>query len=182
MMKKLFLPVLILFALQGAAQNVFTLKEGEISFFSEAPMENIDAHNTSANSILNSKTQEMAFLVPIRKFVFKKALMQEHFNEKYMESDKYPTASFKGKFKEDVDFSKDGETNVSATGKLTIHGVEKDVTFPGKVIIRNGEISIQSDFKVLVKDYNITIPKLMFQNIAESIEVKVRVKYIPYKK
>jgi hypothetical protein len=181
-MRTLFVLFLFIFPYHLVAQNVFTVKEGEISFYSESPLENIDAHNKSIHSILNTSTREIAFLVPIRKFEFKKALMQEHFNEKYMESDTYPMSTFKGKINENVDFTKDGETAVTATGKLTIHGVEKDVTIPGKLIIKSGEISIESDFNVLVKDYNITIPQLVFQNIAESIAVKVRISYTPYKK
>src|SRR5882757_9087161 len=126
-MKKIIVFFLLALSLDTFSQNIFMLKEGEVSFFSKAPVEDIDAHNTSAHSVLNTTTREVAFLVPIRKFVFQKALMQEHFNEKYMESDKYPMASFKGKINEDVDFSKDGETKVTATGQLSIHGVEKEV-------------------------------------------------------
>ena len=180
-MKRIFLFLALSLVLPSWAQ-VYTAKSGEISFHSEAPLENIDAVNNAANSVLNTDSREIAFLVPLRKFIFKKSLMQEHFNGKYMESDKFPNASFKGRINESVNFTSDGETKVTATGKLTIHGVEREVIVPGIVTVKNGEISVQSAFTVKVADYKITIPKLMFQNIAESIDVKVSINYTPYKK
>ena len=89
----------LLFSLDAASQNIYTLKEGDISFYSETPIENIDAHNQSAYAFLNTTSREMAFRVPVRKFKFQKSLMEEHFNEKYMESDKYPMSTFRGKIK-----------------------------------------------------------------------------------
>ena len=178
-----FLPILFFLAsLRVGAQSIYTVKEGEISFYSEATLENIEAHNKNIHALLNIATRELAFIVPVRNFNFKKALMQEHFNEKYLESDKFPTATFKGKINETIDFSRDGETQATASGKLTIHGVEQSVTCPGKVLIENGEIIMHSDFNVLLKDYNITIPRVVFQNIAETIAVKINIKYTPYKK
>ena len=180
-MKKIAL--LLFWCLPCLVQSqVYTAKSGSISFYSEAPLENIDAQNGSATSLLNTASREVAFLVPIRKFTFKKALMQEHFNEKYMESDKFPMASFKGSINETVNFAANGQTKVTATGKLTIHGVEREVTLPGTILVKDGELSIQSNFRVKVKDYSITIPQLMFKNIAEEIDVNVHMQYIPYKK
>ena len=179
---KYFLATILFFFSVDLPAQVYTVKEGNVSFFSEAPLENIEAHNANPGALINTSTREIAFIIPIRKFVFRKALMQEHFNEKYMESDKYPMATFKGKVNEAVDLTKDGENKVTATGKMTIHGVERDLTCPGKLIVKNGEISLESDFNVQVKDYNISIPQLMFQNIAESIAVKIRILFIPYKK
>ena len=170
----------MLFSLDAASQNIYTLKEGDISFFSETPVENIEAHNQNVYAFLNTTSREMAFRVPVRKFKFQKALMEEHFNEKYMESDKYPMSTFRGKINEEVDLSKNGEYKVTATGKLSMHGVEREVTAPGTLAVKNGEITLQSDFPVLVKDYDIDIPQLVFQNIAESIAVKVRIKFTPY--
>ena len=93
--------------------------------------------------------------------------MEEHFNEKYMESDKFPMATFKGSIKDAVDLTKNGDYKVTAAGKLTIHGVEHDITAPGTVSVKDGQISIQSDFSVLLREYNITVPQVVFQNIAE---------------
>src|SRR6266446_7070845 len=104
----LFLPYFFLtFFVQ--AQSTYKSKEGEVSFFSKAPIEDIEAYNQNINSLLNISTGDIAFIIPIREFKFKKPLMEEHFNEKYMESDKFPTATFKGKINEKIDFTADGE-------------------------------------------------------------------------
>src|SRR5436853_6654958 len=117
-MKKIVLILCFLFfAFAGRAQ-LYTLSDGIVSFFSEAPVENIDATNDKINSFLNTASNEVMFIVHIRGFTFDKDLMKEHFNEKYMESDKYPTATFKGKLNDAVDYSKDGTYNVTATGML----------------------------------------------------------------
>jgi hypothetical protein len=176
----IFLFIMVAFICQ--AQSIFTCKEGKVSFFSEAPMENIEAHSTSVNSFLNTSTKEVAFIISIRGFRFAKSLMQEHFNEKYLESDKYPNATFKGKINEEVDFTKDGIYLVTSTGKMNIHGVEKQITHTGKLTVKKNEINLVSDFDVAIKDYNITIPKLLFQNIADTVRVKMDVNYIPYQK
>ena len=115
-------------------------------------------------------------------FIFEKELMKEHFNEKYMESDKFPMASFKGIINEEVDLTKDGEFPATAKGKLTIHGVEQELTLVGRIKRSGTSITIISDFKVALKDHKITVPKLLFENIAEIIEVHVSLEYKPYQK
>jgi len=182
-MKKIFLVLLISsVALAGRAQLYVAGDSSTVSFFSEAPLENIDATNTKVNSFLNTATNEVMFIVHIRGFEFNKDLMQEHFNEKYMESDKYPTSTFKGKINDNIDYTKDGTYNVTATGKLMIHGVERDINTPGTVTIEKGKINLKSEFRVPLKGFNIEVPKLVFQNIAEVISVKVNMNYSPYKK
>jgi hypothetical protein len=183
-MKKISTVIFILFitVVVCEAQPVFSCKEGQVSFFSEAPLENIEAHSNGVNSFLNVSTKEVAFIISIRGFKFAKSLMQEHFNEKYMESDKYPNATFRGKINEDVDFTKDGTYPVTSTGKMNIHGVEKEVTHKGTLTIKKKEINLTSEFNVAIKDYNITIPKLLFQNIADTILVKMNANYLPYQK
>jgi hypothetical protein len=162
--------------------QVYSCRQGEISFFSEALIENIEAHNHGINSYLNVSTKEIAFVVPIRGFKFAKALMQEHFNEKYMESDKYPNATYKGKINGDVDFSKNGTYQVTSSGKLNIHGVEHDINPQGTVIVKSDGIAISCSFNVAINDYNITKPKLLFQNIADTINVKMNADYVPLQK
>ena len=181
MFRLLFLFFLLL-TLRSGAQNLYTVKEGEVSFFSEAPVENIEAHNFSVQALMNTKTRELAFRIPIRKFKFQKSLMEEHFNEKYMESDQFPMATFKGTIKETVDLSKNGEYKVTAVGKLMIHGVEREVSAPGTITVKDGVIEVKSDFSVMLKDYKITVPQVVFQNIAENIAIKVQIKLIPYTK
>ena len=182
-MKKIFLVLVISFdALSGKAQLYTATQGSTVSFFSEAPLENIEANNTKVSSFLNTSTNDIMFNVHVRGFEFQKDLMKEHFNEKYMESDKYPTSTFKGKINETVDYTKDGTYNVTATGKLTIHGVEREINAPGTVTVDKGKINVKSDFRVPLKGFNIEVPKLVFQNIAEVVSIKVNTNYIPYKK
>jgi len=145
-------------------------------------MENIDATSNSIQSILNTSTKSVAFIISIRSFQFIEDLMQEHFNEKYMESDKFPNATFSGKINEDLDLSKDGTYNVTSTGKMAMHGQEKEITVPGTFTVKGDDISLESDFQLVVKDFKIEIPQLLFQNIADTVDVKVNVGYQPYKK
>lgn len=166
----------------GIAQQIYTCKQGEISFFSEAPLENIEAHSKSINSFLNIATKEIAFIVPIRGFKFAKALMQEHFNEKYMESDKYPNATYQGKINGDADLTKNGTYEVTSKGKIMIHGVENEIMQSGTMTVKNNEIALSCNFMVAIKNYNITIPKLLFQNIADTINIKMNVGYVPLQK
>jgi len=179
-MKKIFLILLISgFALISKAQ-LYTCNEGVVTFFSEAPVENIEATNKSINSFLNTSNNEVMFIVHIRGFKFDKDLMEEHFNEKYMESDKYPTSTFKGKINEQIDYTKSGTYNVTATGKLMMHGVERDIIAAGVITIDKDKINLKSEFRVPLKGFNIEVPKLVFQNIAEIISIKVNTNYIPY--
>lgn len=175
-MKKLILTLAISAAMVtvGKAQNaICSSLSCKISFFSSTPVEDISAVSSNAAGVISLQTREVAFKVANPSFEFPNKLMQEHFNEKYMESEKYPISTFKGKINEDIDLSKDGEYKVTVTGKLNIHGVEKDRTIPGTVVVKGGTISIKSDFKVLVKDHNIEIPKLVVANIAEEIKVMI---------
>jgi polyisoprenoid-binding protein YceI len=117
----------------------------------------------------------VVFQVPVKSFKFEKQLMKEHFNENYMESDKYPRADYKGVIADlsKVNFAKDGTYNVTSNGKLTIHGVTKDVTAPGTITVKGSSVTVNSKFSVKPADYKISIPKLVEGKIANSIEVTV---------
>jgi len=162
------------------AQNFFT-KNGKISFFSKTSLENIEAVNNQVVSVFNNRNGEMAFSVLINGFLFKKSLMQEHFNENYMESEKYPKAGFKGTVADmgKIDFIKDGTYAVSVTGDLTIHGITNKITVPGTITVKGGNISAETTFKVFPQDYKIVVPKLVENNISKSIEIKVDCNYTP---
>jgi len=180
----------ILFALFGLfavsalnAQRYFT-REGKVSFFSDAKIEQIEAINKTATSVYDAETGKMEFAVLIKAFQFEKALMQEHFNENYMESDKFPKASFKGNvvdFKA-VNLTKDGVYPVKVKGQLTIHGVTKDVEAEGKFTVKGGAITAASTFNVAVADYGIVIPSLVRENIAKTVKIDVAVAYQELKK
>lgn len=178
-MKKCFFWVLFMVvALEGRAQK-FVLEKSVITFFSDAAIEDIRAENVKASSIFNSQTADVAFTVPIREFQFEKKLMQEHFNgDKYMESDKFPKATFSGKL-EGFDAAAKGAKQVRAKGKLTIHGVTKDVEIPGTIDVTGDKVVMKSKFLVKLEDYKINIPQILWQNIAEQVEVTVEFFYKP---
>ena len=173
-----FLISLAFLTLQLTAQKVYT-KNGNISFFSKTSLENISADNNQVTAILNQQTGELQFSVLIKAFHFKKALMEEHFNENYMESDKYPKAIFKGTIADmsKVNFAKDGSYPVSVTGDLSIHGVSNKVTVPGSITVKSGIPSSTSSFSIRPADYRISIPKLVKDNIAETINITVNCNY-----
>jgi polyisoprenoid-binding protein YceI len=155
-----------------------------LNFFSKAPIENIEAVNNGVSSFLDAQKGELVFTVLIKSFKFQKALMEEHFNENFMQSNLYPKSNFKGAITDlnKVNFGRDGVYGVSVKGDLSIHGVTKTVEFPGIIAISQGKISASSKFKLALKDYNIKIPSTVINNIAETIEVSVECKYEPFRK
>lgn len=181
-MKKLLIALFMIVSTITSAQGIYNCRDGETSFFSETPVENIDATSNSMNMVLNTATGAVVIIVPYTSFKFKKALMQEHFNEKYMESDKYPQAKFVGKINESINYLADTTMEVTATGTFNCHGVEKPRTEKAKITIKDGKINFTGGFKVALKDHNIEVPKVVIQNIAEIIDVKFNATLSPYKK
>lgn len=183
-MKRIFAIAIILLSIINIslAQDVQSSKTINVKFFSSAPLEDIEAVTQNGTSVLTTTKNEFFFLVPIKSFTFKSSLMQEHFNENYMESDKYPDARFQGKISENIDWKKDGTYNVTVTGKLTIHGEAKDRTIPGTITIKNGNVSIQAKFDVSCKEHGIKIPSMMTEKIAEVVAVTVSGNYSPFVK
>ena len=176
-MKVIMIALLALFSINRAGGDLYACKNADISIYSKAPIEDIEAKSATGNSVYNASTGDIAFSVAIKSCQFEKSLMQEHFNEKYMESDKYPQASFSGKIQNNPDISKDGVYNVNATGVLDVHGVKQTRTIPGTITVKSGIISLNSAFMVKCVDHHIEIPKLVFKNIAESIRVQVSATY-----
>jgi hypothetical protein len=176
-MKKLLLLSMLISSFCVSAQK-YTAEKSFVSFFSDAVLEDITADNKKSVSIFNSATNDIAFSIPIKEFQFAKSLMQEHFNEKYMESDKYPKATFQGKVS-GYDGQATGVQKAKATGKLTIHGVARDVEIPGTIEKQGDKLIMKSKFKVKLEDHKIEIPTLVFQNIAEVVEVTVDFTYKP---
>jgi polyisoprenoid-binding protein YceI len=156
----------------------YTVEKSFVSFYSHAAIEDITADNTKAVSIFNASTADIAFSIPIKEFQFAKSLMKEHFNEKYMDSEKYPKSTFQGKIV-GFDSKATGAQNVKATGKLTIHGETKEVELPGTIEVLGTNLVMKSKFIVKLEDYKIAIPQLMWQNIAEQVEVTVDFTYKP---
>lgn len=152
----------------------------EVQMHSYTPMEDIQGSNKRGHALMNNK-QEIAILLTNTLFEFQNKLMEEHFNEKYMESEKYPNSAFRGKINETIDFTKDGDHNVTVTGKLNIHGVDAMRTIPGTISIKNGLITMKSTFKVKCVDHKIEIPTLVVAKVAEEIDVTVNMVMVPKK-
>jgi hypothetical protein len=157
------------------AQKYIT-KNGNIRFYSETPMETIQAVNDQVNAALDIQTGDIVFKILIKSFQFEKALMQEHFNENYLESDKFPNSIFQGKITNltGIDFSKEGTYEAIIEGDMTMHGVTKKISEKGTFTVKPGDkIHGTSKFIVKVADYKIKIPGTVINNIAETIEVTV---------
>jgi hypothetical protein len=178
MAAKTFLGFYVLMSLASVSTaQKFTTEKSNVTFFSSATIEDIKAENIKSVSIYNQETSDVAFSIPIKDFEFDKSLMKEHFNEKYMDTEKYPKATFQGKFSGFG--SGTGAQRVQAKGKLTIHGVTREVEIPGTMEWVAGKINAMAKFKVKLEDYKIKIPQLLWQNIAEEVEVTVEFTYKP---
>ena len=175
MVKILFCCLLIFCSLQVEAQKKFTTEGGTINFASNAELELIKASSNKLQGIIDPGTNQFAFSIPVQSFKgFNSELQREHFNEKYLESDKYPRITFSGKIIEQIDYTTDGTYEVRAKGDLDIHGQKQTRIIKSKIEINNGVISILADFKVPLADHNISIPRIVNQKIATEIEVSVK--------
>lgn len=168
--------ILVIFADIAAAQ-VYLTRNAKVTFFSETPLENIEATNNTASSLINTTTDSVLVKIKNTAFTFKNALMQDHFNENYMESSKYPISIFRGKISRKPDYSKDGSYHVTATGRMSIHGVERMITIGGILSVKGSELNLFSEFTVKPTDYRINIPKLVFNKIAEEVKVTFNSSY-----
>lgn len=157
----------------GQAQGKFFTRTGHTAFFSKALVEDIEAHNHQTSCIFDTGKGEVAFSIPIKGFEFRKALMQEHFNENYLESDKFPKATFKGSITNSnkIDWHGSESTTISVAGAITIHGVTKQIETQGDLKFVDERILISSTFPITVKDFNIKIPGTVINNIAKTVEV-----------
>jgi len=164
------------------AQSKYMTRNGLVRFEAEGPIkDDIKAVNNQAGCILDASTGDILFKIPIKSFVFKKALMQEHFNENYMESHKFPTAELKGKiegFKPAV-LQKSGVQQVMVSGKMTLHGVTRDIREPGTMEVKDGKILLRADFGVALADYGINIPKMVEDKLAKVAQVNLSIDLAP---
>ena len=170
-MKKL-LGISLIFISFSSFSQLFVAKAGETGFYSEAPLENIAALNKQVTAAIKVETGDVAVKMQMNQFQFPNKLMQEHFNENYMESSKYPIGTFTGKIQEQIDFTKNGVYNITAKGIFTIHGVKQDRTILGKLTVKGTSLTLVSNFDVKLVDHKIDIPKIVFAKIAEVIAVK----------
>ena len=173
-MKHLIFSFFLLLATQGAAQQFMT-RAGEVHFFSETPVEDIEAKNAQMSGLLDASNGGFAFQVQMRAFHFEKALMEEHFNENYVESEKYPKATFQGTIKGWKNAWNDGDPHeVVAKGSFDFHGVKQDRDIPGTLTWNGKGWEIETRFPVALEDHQIEVPAVVRDNIAPVIEVDVK--------
>ena len=180
---KLFTVGCLLLLVHFSYAQKYISKSTHIRFYSHTPMEDIEADNHQVASILDIATGDLSFSLLIKSFEFKRTLMQEHFNENYMESDKFPKAGFKGKITNiaKIDFKKDGSYPVDVTGELTIHGTTKTVTATGTIEIKGGVITANSKFEIVPQDYDIKIPTVVAEKFAKQFDIYIDAPYNPFK-
>ncbi|MDQ6758036.1 MAG: YceI family protein [Bacteroidota bacterium] len=177
MHKQFFITISLLLFLSSSFKeplSFFNVSKGNITFSSDAPLELIKAASTELKGILETEKKQFAFSVKVKSFKgFNSDFQKDHFNENYLESEKYPDATFSGKIIEDVDFTKNNVLTVRAKGTLTVHGVAQERIIKSDMTIKNGIISIRSNFTVLLADHNIPIPKVVHDKLASEIKVEV---------
>lgn len=169
---------LCIFISSNAFCQKFKSISSSVHFFSEAPMEDIEATNADGQSAFDIGTGEIVFSIPIKSFIFEKSLMQEHFNENYLESDKFPKATFTGKV-ESFDPAFSTQQPAVAKGSMKIHGIEQEISVEGKLKFTESTIELNTKFPIRLEDYKIKIPKVVFYNIAEVVEVTIKFDYEP---
>lgn len=178
MIKRIFAGIVLLLVSTALhAQQILICNQAKVSFFSSTVVEDIEGKSTVGGSVIDTRTGNIIFKVRNTSFQFKKKLMQEHFNENYMESEKYPVSEFKGTIKEPVNLTTDGAYKINIEGNLTIHGVTKPYKTQADLVISKGIMTAKATFKVKIADHNIEIPTIVFKNIAEYVEVRIQATY-----
>ncbi|MDX2189941.1 MAG: YceI family protein [Bacteroidota bacterium] len=185
MIKKLFIFSVIYFNINlSFAQDIYAFKSGKVNFFAGTPMEDIDATNSKLTSFINLKTGEAVISMFNTDFKFSSSLMQEHFNENYMESEKFPKSEFKGKIQniETIDLTKSGEYKVKIEGIFTIHGVSKSNIVDAIIVNKNGKIQVDSKFSIALADFKIERPQIVWEKLAENVQITLSLNYEAFKK
>lgn len=179
-MKTILLSGLLFLVFSYTQAQRYSAKNGYVGFYSHTSIEDIKADNNQVASILDSGTGEIVFLINNKSFIFDKALMQEHFNENYMETEKYGKSTFKGTISNltEIDFSKDGIYKVEVFGEMNMHGVSKNILAKGTIEVKGKVLTAKSSFFIIPEDYAIQIPGLVRDKIAKEIQVTVDVKYL----
>jgi hypothetical protein len=180
-MKRLFVLTFVLNIVLAVNAQKFMTKNGYIGFYSHTPMEDIKADNNQVVGAIDITSGEIVFQALIKSFHFDRALMEEHFNENYMESDKFPKSVFKGKIANfsAVDFSKNGTYDVTVEGDLTIHDVTNKISTKGTIEVVSGGINASSKFNIVPEDYKINIPGVVKEKFDKAMEVTVKMKFTP---
>lgn len=173
-MKRYIFIFFIFISILNVKAQTYTSQEMYIHFFSPAPIADIEAISNAAFASLNTEKKEVEIELKVSSFKFKKALMQTHFNEKYIESNKYPNAYFKGKFKENIDLDKDGTYNLVLDGKFSIHGVEKPKIIMSTILVKDKKITFATSFKLLSADYKIKAPDFVYRKVGQEVNIDAK--------
>ncbi len=161
------------------AGNMYTIKNNLISFHSNTNLELIKASSTELKGVIDATKRIFAFSIAIATFDgFNSPLQKEHFNENYMETSKFPTASFTGLIIEEDDFTKNGSYNVRAKGKFTLHGVTQERILQGDLVVKNGTIKLTCNFNVLLSEHEIKIPRIVHEKLASEIKVELYAEFV----
>lgn len=171
MKKLIFLCFLILSA--SVKSQTLSTEKLNVHIYAPAPISDIEALTNTASGTIDLIKKEVKVNIQVNSLSFKRALMQQHFNEKHIESDKYPTASFRGKFSDDLNFNIDSSYNINIDGKFNIHGVNVIMVVPCEIQIKNKHLSIKSEFKLKSKDFKIKTPTMLGKTVGEEIVITV---------
>jgi hypothetical protein len=174
-MKINILLVALLATVTGVRAQTCLTKNGFIGFYSKTPLEDIRAENNQVYAIIDLGKKNLAFSVLLKGFIFTKELMQEHFNENYVESDKCPKSTFTGAYTGDVFPDKDGSYQIQVKGNLNLHNVTRSIEIPATLEVSQGKLSGHASFKVRPEDFNITIPSIVRDKIAKEMNVEIRI-------
>ncbi len=180
-MKTTILIAFLLLNVPALKAQVYTTRNGFVGFYSKTPLEDIKAENKQVYAGIDVAQKKLGFNLLVKGFSFPKKLMQDHFNENYIESDQYPNAKFNGVYTGDVDLTQKGLYKVQAEGQLTLHGITKSITTPATIEVKEGKLIAKAEFKLTPADFNITIPSLVREKIAQQIDVRVSIECNPTK-
>jgi polyisoprenoid-binding protein YceI len=180
-MKNTILIAFLLMNVLALKAQIYTTRNGLVGFYSKTTLEDIKAENKQVYAGIDVSQKKLGFNLLVKGFSFRKKLMQDHFNENYIESDEYPNAKFNGNYTGEVDVTKNGVYKIQAQGQLTLHGVTKTISTPATIEVKEGKLIGNAEFKLTPGDFNITIPSLVREKIAQQIEVRVFVECNPAK-
>lgn len=183
--KNIFLVTALLFnSLNLLAQEKYFTRNGNVTFNSGTSLEKIEGINHKAASVLDAATGRLEFTILMKAFEFDRALMEDHFHENYMESEKFPKAAFKGSIvnNTDISYSKNGTYTVKVSGDLTIHGVTKPITTTASIEVKDKKIIAKSSFQIAIEDFKIEIPSLVKDKIDKQAKIVVDLIYEPMNK
>jgi polyisoprenoid-binding protein YceI len=184
MKRFILLTFLILIYASVFGQNTYFSRTGHIYFLSHTDAIDIDANNHQGASFLDINSGKLQFAILIKSFEFSLATAKEHFNESYMDSDKYPKAEFKGQIQnvDSLDFSKCGVYHVKVNGDINIRNIKKHIQVNAELTVKKQGITANTDFYLTVSDFNIKVPKVVAHRISKDVLVKVKIDYLPYQR